>query len=327
MRPSISGNMKSFHHYFLFFLIITGNSSLDAQNYMVASNGETIPTIHMKRGDSLFKLGKVKLAIPEYRLQNDQKYGICKYELACAYARDGQVDSAFHYLNLNLQYDTTIYALINPDFLSIRNDPRWILFENRWLDSMLHYRPNSIKDLPLAKKLWHMYALDQAYFYEMRMMELNSEVNSKKRDEYLHAKAAINRTNEQEVDSIIDARGWPRISLVGFTAAQAVFLIYIHDGGYIRCNGLDSLEVLSAIGEASKEWYANVFDHVRIKSGRSQLYGTQLRSDAPFGVKEFYPIEDESNVNTRRAEMGMRPIEEYAAMMGVKYEGPVKVTK
>lgn len=64
----------------------------------------------MNRGDSLFRRGDVKQAIVEYRLQNKEKYSICKYELACAYARDRQHDSAFHYLFLNLQFDTTTYA-------------------------------------------------------------------------------------------------------------------------------------------------------------------------------------------------------------------------
>lgn len=60
---------------------------------------------------------------------------------------------------------------------------------------------------------------------------------------------------------------------------------------------------------ASKD-QAYIEDKVRVHDGRPQLYGTQFRRHAD-GSIEFLPIEDQENVDSRRAEVGLEPIEEY----------------
>ena len=49
-----------------------------------------------------------------------------------------------------------------------------------------------------------------------------------------------------------------------------------------------------------------------------QRYGTQVNSDAN-GVRTFWPIEDEANVDKRRAEVGYEPMAEYAKRHKVQY--------
>lgn len=41
------------------------------------------------------------------------------------------------------------------------------------------------------------------------------------------------------------------------------------------------------------------------------------------GKYDFHPIEDEANVDKRRAEIGLGPLEEYARLFGIEYK-PVK---
>lgn len=286
---------------------------------MVVSTGETIPTFHMNRADSLFKRGEVKQAIAEYRLQNKEKYSICKDELACTYGRDGQADSAFKYLNENLRYDTSIYALINPDFLFIRNDPRWVAFENRWIDSVLRYSPNKIKDIPLAKKLWHMYALDQAYFYEMKVLDPTYGDSSALMSTFQNLKREINLENERLLDSIVAVKGWPKISQVGYAASGAAFLIVQHAPLATQQKYLPVIKKRCEEGEAQWEDYAHVYDRIQMLTNKPQLYGTQCEFIGPNRELRFYPVEDEAEVNKRRAAFGMRPIEEYAEMMGFEY--------
>ncbi len=40
------------------------------------------------------------------------------------------------------------------------------------------------------------------------------------------------------------------------------------------------------------------------------------------GKNEFFPIEDEANVNKRRAAVGLEPLEEYAKHFGIDYVLP-----
>ena len=54
-----------------------------------------------------------------------------------------------------------------------------------------------------------------------------------------------------------------------------------------------------------------------MEKGKKQKYGTQLISynDGPL---RLHPIEDEANVNKRRAAMGMGTIEEYLKQFGLE---------
>lgn len=71
--------------------------------------------------------------------------------------------------------------------------------------------------------------------------------------------------------------------------------------------------------EARWESYALMYDRVQISQDKPQLYGSQVRYNEATKKNEFFPIEDEANVNKRRAEMGMPPIESYAEFFGIKY--------
>lgn len=61
---------------------------------------------------------------------------------------------------------------------------------------------------------------------------------------------------------------------------------------------------------------------INMHKGIPQIYGSQLSMNPETGVYRFHPIEDEANVNVRRAAVGLSPLEEYARMMGVEWKLP-----
>lgn len=292
--------------------------------WIVASNGETLQTVHQFRGDSLFKLGQVKQAIHEYRLQNSEKYAMCKYEIACAFAKNLQYDSAFYYLNANLRYDHTHYVLINPDFLPMMGDPRWDALANRWIDSVNKTNPGTIKDVPLAKVLWKMHARDQAYYYELAVIHPSMHDTSALSMTFWRLKEELNQLNHRLLDSIVDAKGWPLISQVGTAACSAAFMVVQHAALENQLKYLPMIRQTCEKGEAEWDFYAHVYDKVCCAQKKPQLYGTQLEYDAKTNSLHFYPIEDEANVNKRREAFGMMPVEEYAEMVGFIYSSPYK---
>ena len=56
-----------------------------------------------------------------------------------------------------------------------------------------------------------------------------------------------------------------------------------------------------------------------MRQGKNQIYGSQV-VNSKTGELVFYPIEDEKNVNIRRAKVGLQPIEEYAKYFGIEYK-------
>jgi hypothetical protein len=55
-------------------------------------------------------------------------------------------------------------------------------------------------------------------------------------------------------------------------------------------------------------------DRVRVGEGRPQLYGTQFHTNEQ-GELEPFPIEDQNQVDTRRAAVGLSTLAEYAASL------------
>jgi hypothetical protein len=59
-----------------------------------------------------------------------------------------------------------------------------------------------------------------------------------------------------------------------------------------------------------------------MRKGEKQKYGSQIRINPKTGMQEIWPIDDEKNVNKRRAEIGMEPMEDYARRFGIEYKLP-----
>ncbi len=54
---------------------------------------------------------------------------------------------------------------------------------------------------------------------------------------------------------------------------------------------------------------------------KKQLYGSQVVFNKT-ADQEFYPIEDEKNVNIRRKKVGLGPMESFAENFGIDYKLP-----
>ena len=78
---------------------------------------------------------------------------------------------------------------------------------------------------------------------------------------------------------------------------------------------------LVGTGEAAAAEFALLTDRVRLARGQKQLYGTQFAPDEN-GVRRPRPIEDLEHLDSRRDEMGLAPIEDYARELGRSYGQP-----
>ncbi len=67
-------------------------------------------------------------------------------------------------------------------------------------------------------------------------------------------------------------------------------------------------------GRAERSHLALLIDRVEMNNGRPQVYGSQINGDT------IYKILDEVNVNKRRAEVGLEPLEEYAKQFNIDYK-------
>lgn len=134
---------------------------------------------------------------------------------------------------------------------------------------------------------------------------------------------AIDKENTARMKEIIRQYGFPGYALVGPEAANAAFIIVQHADQDLAFQK-QCLELLRKAVELKDIFPASVAyltDRINVAEGKPQLYGTQT-SVSPEGKFGVPPIEDEANVDKRRAAVGLEPLANYLERMRQKYSKP-----
>lgn len=116
---------------------------------------------------------------------------------------------------------------------------------------------------------------------------------------------SIDKQNTERLKDIIREIGWPTISLVGRETAMQAWLLAQHADHDPEFQA-HCLELMRKCpdGEVEKSNIAYLEDRIRIKQGKSQLYGTQFQKNSD-GKLEALPIEDPEGLEKRRLQMEM----------------------
>jgi hypothetical protein len=131
----------------------------------------------------------------------------------------------------------------------------------------------------------------------------------------------IDSTNLIQIEKLLLEYGWMGRSMVGDTGNSALFLVIQHSNLETQIKYVPLLQKSAEIGESRPSNLDLMNDRILMRQGKKQIYGSQVVPNNS-GGQEFYPIEDEVNVNIRRAKLGMQPIEEYAKLFGIEYKIP-----
>jgi hypothetical protein len=137
--------------------------------------------------------------------------------------------------------------------------------------------------------------------------------------EQVNKTATVDRNNRTRLRKIVDKYGWPGKSLVGTDGADSAVYLALQAQKDVslqkRC--LKAMKDAPK-GEVEPFHVAQLTDTVLIQERKKQLYGTGLH--AKNGVLKPYPIEDEANVDKRRAEIGLPPMADYVENAQRQYD-------
>jgi hypothetical protein len=128
---------------------------------------------------------------------------------------------------------------------------------------------------------------------------------------------AIDTANTERMRAIIRQYRWPGPELVGRDGAEAAFLLVQHADHAFQKEMLPLVEKAYRSGGLLGQSYALLLDRVLVREGKPQVYGTQAKRFEEWKGQEptLEPIEDEANVDKRRAEVGLPPLSEYREML------------
>jgi hypothetical protein len=131
--------------------------------------------------------------------------------------------------------------------------------------------------------------------------------------------SAVDQKNRARLKQVVDKHGWPGKSVVGKDGAHAAWLLVQHADGDLafqkRCL---SLMQAATKGDVEPQDIAYLTDRILVAQRKKQRYGTQLQQRG--GRFTPQPIEDEGNVDKRRAKVGLPPLAEYLTAAQAEYD-------
>lgn len=136
----------------------------------------------------------------------------------------------------------------------------------------------------------------------------------------------IDVRNTARLREIFKQHGFPGNSLVGKDGAFAAYMIIIHSPSLeLKREALPHVEKGLAKGELPPVAVAGLTDKVLVTEGKPQRYGTHY--DFRDGLMVMAEVEAASRLDSRRAELGLEPIAEYAQNLADMNKMPAVVGK
>lgn len=258
-----------------------------------------------------------------FRLNNGQGLMTDRYNASCSWALAGNTEKAFFYLNKVITIDKWInlsHLLSDSDLNTLHTDKRWQPLIDKVKSNK--EKAEAMLNKPLAALLDTVYDEDQADRLNIDIIQKQFGIQSKQLDSLWRKIYFQDSVNLLKVKHIIDTYGWPGPELVGQKGATAIFLVIQHADSLTQMTYVPKMREAVKKGKAQPQSLALLEDRILTNQGKKQIYGSQVRWNEQKGKNEFFPIQDEINVNKRRAKVGLQPLEEYAKHFGFEYVLP-----
>lgn len=144
--------------------------------------------------------------------------------------------------------------------------------------------------------------------------------NSSQVNELMRKQGLADATNLAKVLKMIARYGYPGKTLVGEKYMSTAFMVIQHNDHAVQAEYLPLLTEAANKGELGWSSLALMVDRVKTGNGEKRVYGSQLFEHD--NVRQLFPIEDEANVNIRRAKIGLPPLETYLKNWDINYKLP-----
>ena len=182
-----------------------------------------------------------------------------------------------------------------------------------------YYQDEKVDNPELQRKLAIMFIDDQNDRMN-RMDDLIKKYNVSEKelialDDY---KTHVDIENQKKLKEIISQHGFPTKKLVGKDGMEAVFHIIQHAGNDQEWQAARLQEVENAvkIGDMEMKNYVYLYDRIKLHANLPQRWGTQFSTvKKKENLVILHTVEDPENLDKRRKEVGLEPIDFYKKIM------------
>lgn len=243
-----------------------------------------------------------------------------RYNAACSWSLAGNKDSTYYNLFKVAKsgHYTNLHHITNdPDLNFVRNDSRWN--EVTALIKTAKEKKEKNYDKALVPKLDRIFEEDQKYRMQLDSIQKKFGFNSDEVKKHWQLISYKDSLNLIEIKAILDNRGWLGANIIGDQGNQTLFLVIQHADKLTRQKYLPMIREAVKVGKANPADLALMEDRAAMENGKKQIYGSQLMSDTN-GKLFVIPVEDPDNLDKRRKEVGLPPMQEYLNYWSLKWD-------
>lgn len=250
----------------------------------------------------------------------DRGYNTHRYNAACAWAMAKVPDSAF--IQLFRIAEKGHYSSYGQ--ISTEQALEELNCDDRWAEVLALVKENKKAaqgdlDPDLVAILDTIHRDDQDLRQEISAVEAAYGRNSEEMQAHWDKINEIDAINVLKVQKILDERGWLGADVIGDQGNSTLFLVIQHAELEVQEKYLPMFRDAVKKGNASPGSLALMEDRVALRNGGKQIYGSQIGQDSETGEYYVSPLLDPENVDKRRAEVGLRPLEEYVSNWDIKW--------
>lgn len=285
---------------------------------LLTAQGQSYRSL-VARADSLYDAKDFQKSIQTYdqAFKLERKNHTDLYNAACSAALAMEKEKAYELLESAVEngWINVRHIREDTDLTSLHGEKRWeallARMQRRLEEIESHY------NRPLQKQLLQILDDDQKYRRMIDTTQAQHGYDSQQMRDLWKTINDIDSSDLIKVRRILDTKGWVSPDTVGGAANQALFLVIQHADLKTQEQYLPMMKGAVATGKASAADLALLIDRVEMRNGRPQIYGSQITMKD--GKYTIYPIFDEANVNNRRAEVGLPPLEQYVKGWNIQY--------
>ena len=240
-----------------------------------------------------------------------------RYDAACSWALANQADSSFIQLFkiAELGNFTDIeHITSDSDLNSLHADERW----DKVIGIIMSNRENL--DEQLVAILDTIYQKDQGYRLQAEEIEEKYGRESEEMQTFVKIIQEQDSINVVKVTNILDERGWLGSDIIGNEGNLTLFLVIQHSYPETQEKYLPMMREAVKKGNAPAAYLALLEDRVALGKGEKQIYGSQIGYDQETGEYYVAPLIDPDNVDKRREEVGLGPIQDYIYNWGITWD-------
>lgn len=175
-------------------------------------------------------------------------------------------------------------------------------------------------NLDLMMELAYIRELDQRERQQMGEMEQLYGWDSPQMDSLWRIQIDSDQANLKRIEAIFKKHGYPGKSLVGPAQSVTAFLVIQHADLDTQEKYLDLIVEAADNDEVPWSSVALLVDRVRMRNGKSQIYGSQVSRDDSTGNYFFAKIENPEKIDSIRSSVGLGPISEYAKNWNIEWD-------